>query len=133
MADRSVNTVQLIGRMGADPDMRYTASGTPVTQIRLAVNRRPRQDDQGNQAQEVDWFTCILWQRLAETAAAHLHKGDRVYVSGRMQSRTYERDGQKRTVWEVIVGDLVMLGSPRHGDGEGNPEETEDVSADMPF
>lgn len=136
MADRSVNQIQLIGRLGQDPDMRYTPSGTPVTQIRLAVNRRPRTDEQGNQVQETDWFPCILWQKLAEVAAEHLHKGDRVYVSGRMQSRSYERDGQKHTVWEAIVNDLVMLGSPRHdehgqqGDSD-DPEELE--GTDVPF
>lgn len=90
MASRGVNSITLIGRLGADPEMRYTPQGTAVANARLAVNRRPRTDEQGESQQETDWFSLVFWQKLAETAAEYLHKGDRVYVSGRMQSRQWQ-------------------------------------------
>ena len=91
--------------------MRYTASGKPVTQFSLAVNR-PRRSG-GNQQEETDWFRVVCWDRLAETADQYLTKGTKVYVEGRLQVRPYTSgDGQERTSIEVVARDLIIL-TPR--------------------
>lgn len=111
---RGLNRVMLIGHLGRDPELRYTAAGAPVTTFTLAVGRAQRGPD-GSEA--TDWFRVVAWDALAETCAEHLRKGDRAYIDGRIQFRQYaDRDGIERTATEVIVGALLMLGSPRDDD-----------------
>jgi len=100
----SINTITLIGRLGRDPELKYTQTGKAVVSFSLAVDRR--------QKGETDWFQVTVWDKLAEICDAHLHKGRQAAVRGRMQSRTYEtQDGQKRTVWEVVAEDVQFLGA----------------------
>lgn len=79
---RDLNKAMLIGRLGAEPDMRYTPAGTPVTSFRLAVSRRFRRGDSGEVGEQTDWFTVVAWQKLAELCSEHPSKGSRVYVGG---------------------------------------------------
>ena len=138
---RDLNKIQLIGRLGTDPEMRFTPSGKPVTEFRLAVNRRRRGGE--NEQSETDWFTVIFWDRLAEIADQYLTKGTRVFIEGRLQIRRYQnREGQDRTAVEVVGNDMIIL-SPRGERGEGgrefNPgeppdtERREDDFDDVPF
>ena len=104
-----MNKVMLIGNLAADPELKQTASGKYTTEIRLGVNRRGR--DAG-----CDWLTVVCWQTTAETVCKYLHKGDKIAVSGRLQSRSYEaRDGGKRYVTEVVADEVEFL--PRRSDG----------------
>ncbi len=90
--------------------MRYTPSGSPVTNFRLAVNRRTRAADNGEAQEETDWFPVVAWQKLGEICAQHLGKGSRVYIEGRLQVRQWEdQSGQKRYTTEIVASDLIML------------------------
>ena len=105
-------TVQLIGNLGADPEMRYTPSGTAVTSFSLAVNRRGRAVD-GEQLEQVDWYRVSCWNQTAEIADQYLKKGTRVFVAGRQQIRKYvTKDGRPGTAVEVAATELVIL-TPR--------------------
>ena len=115
---RGLNKVQLIGNLGADPDMRYLPSGQAVTNFRVAVNRT-RRDPQGTTSEETEWFRCVAFDRLAEIAGEYLHKGSRIYVEGRLQSHKYtDREGVERTAIEIVTNDLVLL-DPRAEAGTG--------------
>jgi len=137
---RDLNKVMVIGRLGQDPEMRYTAQGTAVTQMRLAVNRRARAGADGEQREETDWFTVVTWQKLAEIASQYLAKGARVYVEGRLQTRSWEgQDGQKRHATEIIANDMIMLDNRQAAgvaSGRSGDDEVEDIATDggdIPF
>jgi len=119
---RGLNRVQIIGNLGADPEMRYTPSGSAVTNFRVAVSRNRRGAD-GNMVDETEWFRVVAWDsgnyKLAEICNEYLRKGHKVYVEGRLQSRKYtDKDGVERTSVEIVATDMVML-SGRDEPGEG--------------
>lgn len=104
-----MNKIMLIGNLGADPEMSYTTSGTPVTKFRIAVNRRTRGTD-GEWKNETDWFSIVAWNNLAETCSKFLQKGHKVYVEGRLTQRKYtDRNNVERTAVEVVINDMEML------------------------
>ena len=130
----------MIGRLGTEPEMRYTATGTATTSFRLAVNRRSRAAEGQEPREETDWFTVVTWQKLAEIASQYLTKGARVYIEGRLQTRSWEgQDGQKRYATEIIANDLIMLDTKQAAgvaSGRGGDEQVEDLpmeGADIPF
>jgi single-strand DNA-binding protein len=99
-----MNLVSLIGRLGGDPEVRYTPQGTPVANMSLAVNER------WNGNERTYWFRVITWNRLAEIVAEHLSKGNKVGISGRLTSRQWEdREGNSRTVVEVVADKVDFL------------------------
>lgn len=105
-----LNKVILIGNVGRDPEMRYTPSGSPVTNFSMAVNRVSRSPD-GEQKEETDWFNISCWDRLAETANQYLSKGRQVYIEGRIRGRLYDsQSGEKRLSLDVTASNLVLLG-----------------------
>lgn len=95
----SINTITISGRLGRDPETRETNSGKSVCSFSVAVDRRGK--DAG-----ADWFQVTVWDRLGELCQEYLSKGRHVTISGRMQSRDYEKDGQKRTVWDLVANDV---------------------------
>ncbi len=104
-----LNKILLIGHLGCDPEMSYTPSGKAVTKFSLAVSRRGK-NAQGERTEETQWFSVVVWERLAETCNHYLRKGSKVYVEGRITSRTYtDRENAQRTVWEVTATEMVML------------------------
>ncbi|MFV9505835.1 MAG: single-stranded DNA-binding protein [Oscillochloridaceae bacterium umkhey_bin13] len=107
---RDLNKVMLIGRLGVDPELRYTSSGTPVTSFRLAVGRQWR-DSQGESRDETEWFSVVAWNKLAKVCQQDLVKGMRVYIEGRLQTRAWDdqQSGQTRYKTEVIANDLIIL------------------------
>lgn len=123
---RDLNKVMLIGRLGADPEMRYTASGSPVTTFRLAVGRQWR-DSAGEIHDETEWFNIVAWNRLAETCSQYLSRGARVYLEGRLQTRSWEdqQSGQTRYRTEVIASDLIILDSRSSREPEDYPPPRE--------
>jgi single-strand DNA-binding protein len=136
-----LNKVMLIGHLGRDPELRYTASGTPVCSFSVAVSRRSGRDDQ--QQDETDWFRVTAWERLAEICANYLTKGQQVYIEGRIRLDTWTgQDGQERSNLAVTAYQMQMLGSRRDQgmssesmDEGGAPAEAEETidPDDLPF
>ena len=122
-----VNKVILIGRLGADPEMRYTADGTPVATFRMATTETWKNKD-GTKAEQTEWHRIVAWRKLGEISAEYLKKGKLVYVEGRIQSREYEgRDGVKRKSVEIIATNMKMLGGAADGGrGYGPGEHVEE-------
>ncbi len=114
-----LNKCMIIGNLGADPEMRYTANGTPVTTFRVATSRQYGGSD-GERHEETEWFSVVTWARLAETCSQYLSKGRQVFVEGRMQTRSWEgQDGQKRYRTELIADTVKFLGGREGRDGGG--------------
>ncbi len=124
MAERSLNKVMLLGRLGRDPEVRYTSSGKAVATFTLATSYRWRNQD-GNDQESTEWHRVVAWGRLGEICGEYLSKGKQVYLEGRIQSREWEdQDGNKRTTVEIVATDMIMLGT---GSGQGqrrSPEES---------
>jgi single-strand DNA-binding protein len=116
MAGKSLNRVQLIGNLGKDPEVKYTPQGTPVAKLTIATNERFK-DKNGEWQDRTEWHNVVLWQRLAEIAGEYLKKGGKVYVEGRLQTRSWDdkQTNQKKYMTEVVASDLILLG----GRGEG--------------
>ncbi len=117
----SLNRVELIGRLGKDPETRFTPSGKKVCSFSLAVDRRWKNVD-GEMKSTTDWFTVDAWGRLGEVVQQYLHKGRLVYLEGRLQTDRYEHDGETRFITKVIARQMQML--------EKKPEEEEPALAD---
>jgi len=110
----------IIGNLGADPEMRYTPNGRPVTQFNVAVNQSSKNQQTGEWVEETDWFRVSVWGDRAERAAENLRKGNRVFVEGRFKTREFEgRDGQKRTSLEITADSVVNLEKRSREDGDG--------------
>jgi len=108
---RSVNKIILVGNVGQDPDIQETNNGTKVAHLSLATNRR--QSGNGDDLQErADWHRLTMWNRLAQFTEDYVSKGDRIYVEGRLEDDSYERDGVTIPTADVNVRELVLL-SPR--------------------
>ena len=109
MAERSVNKAILVGRLGADAETRFTQNGTAVSRVSLAMNRQWTDSD--NQVhEETDWMSIVIWKK--ENLATYLTKGTKLYVEGRLQTRSYDdKEGVKRYVTEVVAENLVLLGN----------------------
>jgi single-strand DNA-binding protein len=120
MAGKSVNKVILIGNLGKDPEIKYTPQGTAVAKLTIATNERYK-DKEGNWQDRTEWHNVVLWQRLAEIAGEYLKKGGKVYIEGRLQTRSWDdkQNGQKKYMTEVVGNDLVLLGGRGEGAGEG--------------
>lgn len=109
---RGVNRVTLVGNLGADPEMRSTTSGVRVATLSVATSRNWK-NAQGQEQTATEWHRVILWRGLAEVAEKYLHKGDRVYLEGRIEYRQWQgQDGQTMYSTEIVGHELVMLGSP---------------------
>ncbi len=115
---KDLNKVQLTGRLGKDPEVRHTPQGNVVTQFTVASNRRWRTAD-GQDNTDTEWFNVVAWNKLAEICGDYLRKGSRVYIEGRLQTRSWDdqESGQKRYKTEVIASDMIML--DRKSDMEG--------------
>jgi single-strand DNA-binding protein len=110
----------LLGRSGGDADLKFTPAGTPVANFSLAVNESFKTRN-GEKAEHVEWFRCVCWNKLGEIAGQFVTRGKLVFVEGRLQTRKYDdRDGNGRTVTEVVVRQLRLLGST--GTGNSNAE-----------
>ena len=114
----NVNKVILIGRLGADPEVRYTTEGSSVASFRIATSETWK-DKSGNKQERTEWHSIVAWRRLGEIAGEYLKKGSLVYIEGRIRSREYEaKDGTKRRVFEIEATDMKLL--PSGGGGGGS-------------
>lgn len=119
----SLNKCLIIGNTGRDPEMRYTPTGTPVCTFSVACS------DKRDDKEHTEWFNVVTWNKLAETVNQYLTKGQRVYVEGRLQTRTWEgSDGQKHSRTEVVANTVLFL-SPK----SGQTDRADDSIDDIPF
>jgi single-strand DNA-binding protein len=122
MSRGGVNKVILIGNLGSDPEVKYTPSGVPVANFSLATTESWT-DRNGERQERTEWHRLVLWRKLAEIAGQYLKKGSKLYVEGKLQTRSWEdQSGQKRYTTEVVVNDMQML------DGRGEPAHAESPS-----
>lgn len=170
MSVRSLNKVMLIGNLTRDPNLRFTPNGTAVCSFGLATNRSWTSNDNGEKQERVDFHNVVAWGKLAEICGQLLHKGDKTYVEGRIQTRDWKtEDGAERRITEIVIDNMMLLNSrgayvaeeateekdekksPAKGKNkkdeekeevteevleelpEGEGEEVEDVSDDIPF
>jgi single-strand DNA-binding protein len=110
---RGLNKVLIIGRLGRDPEMRYTPSGRPVTTFSIATSRTWNTSE-GERRTETEWFNVVAWGNLAEICKQFLVKGQQVYVEGRLQTRNWEdSEGTKHSAIEIVANEMIMLGDRR--------------------
>ena len=127
---RGVNKVILLGNLGADPETRYTQSGSAVTNIRMATTDTWRDRQSGEMQERTEWHRVVLFSRLAEIASEYLRKGSQCYIEGRIQTRKWQgQDGQDRYTTEVVASELRLLGG-RGGSGGGAPPKDRDSAPD---
>jgi len=142
MASRSVNKVILIGHLGKDAETRFTTSGAARTTFPLATNYRWKDPQTGEWKEETEWHNIVLWRQ--ENLANYLTKGQRVYVEGRIQTRSYEdQAGQKRYMTEIVAQDVLLLGArgaeapvPDEGSAQAagrGPQRAQPAPAEEPF
>lgn len=122
MASRSINRVVLLGHLGSDASTRFSPNGVARTAFNIATNRVWK-DQNGDQKEETDWHNVILWR--SENLAAYLTKGKQVYIEGRLITRSYDKDGDRRYITEVIAEEIILLG----GGGNGGAKETKPSSS----
>ena len=121
---RSVNKVILVGNIGRDPDIQTTNGGTKVAHVSLATSRRvPRN---GSYEDRTEWHRLTLWDRLAQLAEDYVRKGDRVYVEGRMEYDSFEKNGVTIPTAQINVREIVMLGAPKNSNGADEEEEADE-------
>ncbi len=122
MASRSLNKVMLIGNLTRDPELRYTPQGTAVCTIGLATNRSWT-TDAGEKREETEFHRLVAWNKLAELCAQLLTKGRKIYVEGRLQTRSWTaQDGAQRTTTEIVIDDMILLDSRKPVLTEGQGE-----------
>ena len=131
---RSLNKVTLIGNLTRDPELRYTPQGTAVCTFGLATNRS-WVTDSGEKREEADFHRLVAWNKLAELCSQLLAKGRKIYVEGRLSTRSWTgQDGAQKSVTEIVINDMIILGSKREsgGDEESIPDYSgEEPPADM--
>jgi single-strand DNA-binding protein len=123
-----LNKVMVIGNVGRDPEMRYTPSGSAVTSFSVAVSRRWTTPD-NQQREETEWFNVVAWDKLGEMCNQLITKGRKVYIEGRLQTRSWEaQDGQKKYRTEVVAATMLLLDNrpPGTGGGGGGPGPRDD-------
>jgi single-strand DNA-binding protein len=135
----SVNKVILIGNVGKDPDVRYLDSGVAVATFSLATTERGYTLQNGTQVPDrTEWHNIVLWRGLAQTAEKYVHKGDKLYIEGKIKSRSYDdQNGIKRTIVEIFADNMEML-TPRSTTAPAQqpapmPQAIDNDNEDLPF
>jgi single-strand DNA-binding protein len=114
----SVNKVILVGRLGKDPELKYTQGGTPVANFSLATDETWT-DQSGEKQQRTEWHNIVAWKKLAEICGQYVKKGQQIYIEGKIQTRKWEdKDGNSRYTTEVVASNLVLLGKKEGGGNE---------------
>ncbi len=128
---RGLNKVMIIGRLGRDPEMRYTPSGRPVATFSLATSRTWNTSE-GEKRTDTEWFNVVAWGGLAEICKQFLTKGQQVYVEGRLQTRHWDDpEGNKHSVTEIVANEMIMLGDRR--DANSGADYTTEEDDEFPF
>jgi single-strand DNA-binding protein len=139
-----VNKAILVGNLGRDPEVRYTPGGTAVANFTVATSERWKDKTTGEMKEQTEWHRIVAWGRLGEICGEYLARGKQVYIEGRIQTRSWEKDGVTRYTTEIVAQEMKMLGTRDSGDGyrpaapDGVPEYSgpplpEDKDSDIPF
>jgi single-strand DNA-binding protein len=130
---RGINKVILVGNIGKDPEVRYTASGSAITNISIATSESWRDKTSGEQQERTEWHKVVFFNRLAEIAGEYLKKGSQVYVEGSMRTRKWQdKDGQDRYTTEVVANEMQMLGGRGGSEGVDRPPSEKKGFRDSP-
>ena len=121
MAGRSLNKAMLIGNLGKDPEVKYMPSGQAVARFSVATNETWL-DKEGKKQEKTQWHNVVLFGKIAEVAGQYLSKGQKVFIEGRIETRNWEQDGQKKYITEIIGREMMMLGGKGGGAGGGEAE-----------
>jgi single-strand DNA-binding protein len=118
----SVNKVILVGNLGRDPETRYTASGSAITNISVATSESWKDKSSGEKVEKTEWHRIVFFNRLAEIAGEYLRKGSQVYIEGKLQTRKWQdKSGQDRYTTEIVGNEMQMLGGRSEGAGQSQP------------
>ena len=138
-----VNKVIIVGNLGRDPETRYTASGSAITNITVATSESWKDKNTGQKEERTEWHRVVFFNKIAEVAAQYLRKGSKVYIEGSLRTSSYEKDGQKHYKTDIIANQMQMLDS-RGGSNESSEASSEasneasnvnnnDFDDDIPF
>lgn len=111
----SVNKTILLGRLGKDPELRHLDNGNAVANFSLATSESYKDKSTGEKKETTEWHNIVLWGKTAEIAQKYLHKGDQVYIEGKLRTRKWEKDGITRYITEVVGDSITMLGGKKEG------------------
>ena len=136
VASRGINKVILVGNVGGDPETRYMPNGNAVTNITLATSETWKDKNNGEQQERTEWHRITFYQRLAEIVAEYVKKGSKLYVEGRLQTRSWEQDGIKRYATDIIANEMQMLdsrgGNSNNSGGGYQPSQSSQPSSQAP-
>ena len=133
MSVRSLNKVQLIGNLTRDPNLRFTPNNTAVCSFGLATNRSWTTQDTGEKQERTDFHNVVAWSKLAEICGNLLHKGDKVYVEGRIQTRDWKtQEGDERRITEIVIDDMILLNSKFSGGGSNYSGDSNNAAVTDP-
>jgi single-strand DNA-binding protein len=118
-----VNKVILVGRLGKDPEIRNLENGASVANFTMATSESYKDKTTGDKKEVTEWHNIVLWRGLADIAAKYLHKGDMIYVEGKLRTRSWEKEGVTRYTTEIIGDNMTMLSTQRSGNGGGGNYE----------
>ena len=138
---RGVNKVILVGNLGRDPEVRYSANGAAVANVTIATTEQWKDRNSGENQERTEWHRVVFWGRLAEVVGEYLKKGSQVYVEGKLQTRKWQdQSGQDKYTTEVVASDMQMLGgrgggggSAPSGGGQASSGGFDDFDDDIPF
>jgi len=136
---KGLNKVLLIGHLGKDPELSYTPSGVAVCKFSVATNESYKGDD-GNWVEKTEWHNITAWRKLGEICSQYLKKGSKVYLEGKIQTDSYEKDGKKNYFTKIVLNEMVMLDPKVASTGDngssvkhGDEVKTESADEDLPF
>ena len=135
MARSGINKVIIVGNLGQDPEIKYTAGGAAVTTLSIATSDSWKDKESGMDQERTEWHRVVLWRRLAEIAGEFLKKGSKVYIEGQLQTRKWEQEGQTRYTTEIIARDMQFLdsrGSSNTSSTQKSSEMNDQSVADVP-
>jgi single-strand DNA-binding protein len=138
-----INKVILVGRVGKDPEVKYLEGGVPVAKFSLATSESYKGKD-GNKVENTEWHNIVLWRGLAEVTEKYVRKGNLLYIEGKIKTRTYGEEGNKKYFTEIVADNMTMLGSKNDGSSSlpsdsgkvmetSIPAATSEPSDDLPF
>jgi single-strand DNA-binding protein len=139
-----VNKVILVGRLGKDPEVRNLENGATVANFTMATSETYRDKTTNERKEITEWHNIVLWRGLADIAAKYLHKGDQVYIEGKLRTRSWEKEGVTRYTTEIVGDNMTLLGSRQGGGGSGattpayqaggdDSKSNDNATDDLPF
>ena len=132
MARSGINKVILVGNLGQDPEVKYTAGGAAVTTLSLATSDSWKDKETGTDQERTEWHRVVLWRRLAEIAGEYLKKGSKIYIEGQLQTRKWEQDGQTRYTTEIVARDMQFLDSRGSSDSSYEDANQDSQTEEVP-